>query len=186
MTDTTPEATPAEQFAAFLGAALESKANRYTITGDGETSSPREDRRKWQDIDADERDPWDSFADFLNNRLNGGPDPADIGDPESPGYDREAAIEAAIERHELDRYPAEVVEMLRGVREGTDINRAAARIAELYENAPRKPRPDRSQGRNCPDSPGDSGGRQALDNAIRDAVLRSDGSGAWQETNVRL
>jgi hypothetical protein len=177
----TDETTPAEDFAAFMDAAL-NKGTRITADNAEEESAPR-DRRTWRDIDADERDPATAFAEFLNRRLNGGPDPDDIGDPESPAYDREKAIAEAIERHELDRYAKEAVELLRGVREGANINNAAARIAELFENAPRTPKPDPSQGRASDwfTSQKHTRGLEGFRDALRDAVIRSDGEGAWRE-----
>jgi hypothetical protein len=158
-----------EIFADFLNGQLAAKANPLAgiLAGEFPADSTAVQPSAGGDPAAD-------FAAFLNGQLNGGaPDPGPI--------DREAKLAELADRYRF--YPSDV-ELLDGIPDD-QLEAKAARLSELIgPDGQRRPRPDHAQGRSAETASRMHFRRQGLEGfreALRDAVMRSDGQGAWSE-----
>jgi hypothetical protein len=157
----------ARDFAAFL-------AGHLGGTGASAGTSPAQ-ASPTADNAGEENDPAADFAAFISRQLYGEPDTTS--DPSSADFDRDATIAAAIARHNLGNQ--EAIELLNQAPD-EKIETAAARLAAIYADAPRRPRPDMAQGK----PPAYNYGRDPLEglgDAIRAAVGRADGRGAYRD-----
>jgi hypothetical protein len=180
----TAEHNAAQAFADFMNQQLYGRAR---------DPQPIPERENESDQVSD-KSPAEEFGEFLDNQLATktnrvilrDPAYAQTDDPNDPVHHEveidksspEAAVKSARQKYGLS---ADFEKFLADVPVDK-IEEFAARLAEkLPPDRPRTPRPDPAQGRTPQFQGGARSFEDGLSDAIRGAVMRADGQGAWRE-----